>query len=133
MKTIKKASAIILALVLVLCTFAACSLFSPEKKLLGAWSDNAGVVGFEFKENNVVTVGANIIPGISGPTIDATYTVSKNENKQNVVTISYTLIVSVSTSYIFEVKDNVLTLTNVETGSQSVYTKAAAGAAAQQG
>ena len=64
MKTIKKASAIILALVLVLCTFAACSLFSPEKKLLGAWSDNAGVVGFEFKENNVVTVGANIIPGI---------------------------------------------------------------------
>ena len=128
MKTVKRTSAIILALVLIASVFTACSLpfGSPEKKLLGAWSDSAGVIGFEFKEGNIVSVGANIIPGISTPTLDATYTVSKNENKQNIVTISYTLIVTMSLSYVFEVNGDTLTLTNVDGGSPTIYTRATA-------
>ncbi len=129
MKTIKRTSAILLAICLVLSIFTACSLFSPAGKLIGAWRDSTGTMGYEFKKDNIVAITyADVtIPIINvkyDGTVDGTYTVAKNEAGAYVVTVNYTILSqTLSKSYYFDVQNSSLTLTDVEDGSQTVLMK----------
>lgn len=121
MSKIKKISAIALVLCVVVGVFAACSAL-PKKKLIGAWRDSTGTIGYEFKEDNLCTITyADVtVPILNfryNGTIDGAYTVDKRDDGNYYVTITYTILSkSVSESYMFKVDGGVLTLTGVESG-----------------
>lgn len=129
MKTIKRTSAIILALCLIISVFSACSLLNPASKLLGAWRDSTGTVGYEFKKDNIVSItyADFTIPIINvryDGTVDGTYSVKKNENGSYIVTVNYTILSqTLSKSYFFTVENNALTLSDTEDGTQTVLMK----------
>ena len=55
MKNLKKLAVVLLALVMVVTVFAACDIkLTPQQKILGAWRDSTGTMGYEFleKQNN---------------------------------------------------------------------------------
>lgn len=122
MSKIKKISALVLVMLLVVSVFSACS-FSPESKLMGAWRDSTGTVGYEFKENNicVITYADFTIPILNirhNGTIDGAYTTEKKDDGSYYVTLTYTVIAkSVTETYIFSVDGDVLTLTSPEDGT----------------
>ena len=129
MKTVKKASALLLTLCLVVSVFTACSLLSPAGKLIGAWRDSTGTMGYEFKKDGIVAITyADVtIPIINiryDGTVDGTYTVAKNESGAYVLTVNYTILSqTLSKSYYFDIDKSSLTLTDVDGGSQTVLMK----------
>ncbi|MBQ8504136.1 MAG: hypothetical protein IJ491_07655 [Clostridia bacterium] len=115
MKNVKRIAAVLLAVLVILTTFAACS--SPEKDIIGVWKDSTGMTGYEFKEGGLCTVTLLDIPTInlgSNGGIEGTYTVTKKEDENYYVTVTYTLLyTSVTDEFMFTVEDSVLTLTRV--------------------
>lgn len=123
MKHLKRLTAIVCVLCLVVTMFAACSA-SPQKKIIGAWRDSTGTVGYEFKEDNVcsITYADFTIPIVNiryDGTVPGTYTITKRDDGNYYVQIKYTVISSqIVEDYMFSVEGDALTLTEVESGEQ---------------
>ena len=126
MYKIKKISALALVMLVIVSVFSACA-FSPESKLMGAWRDSTGTVGYEFKENNicVITYADFTIPIINirhNGTINGAYTTEKKDDGSYYVTLTYTVIAkSVTETFIFSVDGDVLTLTSPEDGTSKTF------------
>ena len=124
MKNLKKLAVVVLALVMVVSVFAACDIkITPQQKIMGAWRDSTGTMGYEFLDNGIckITYADVVIPIINYPyngTIDGTYSITKDEADNYHVTIIYTILSkSMTKDYIFSVKDNALNLTDVTDGT----------------
>ncbi|MBO5937102.1 MAG: hypothetical protein J6Q79_05735 [Clostridia bacterium] len=120
MKSLKKLAVVLLAVVMVMSVFTACDIkITPEQKILGAWRDSTGTMGYEFKEDGIckITYADVVIPIINYPyngTIDGTYSITKDEADNYHVIITYTILSkSMNKDYIFTVKDSALTLTDM--------------------
>ena len=127
MKNVKRIAAVLLVAVMLLSTFAACGLFggSPEKKIIGVWRDSTGVSGYEFKEGGACVVTLADV-SIIDASINGTYSVTKGEDDNYYVSITYTVFYTSKTErYMFSVQDSSLTLTRVNDdgtfGSPVVY------------
>ena len=119
MKHIKKILVIALAALMVLTVFTACSA-SPEKKLIGSWRDSTGITGYEFKEDGKCVITFAEILFING-SVDGVYSVSKRDDGNYYVTITYTLHKkSFTEDYMFVVEDSSLTLTDTSDSSVTV-------------
>lgn len=119
---LKKITAIVLALAVVVCCFAACA-FTPEKKILGSWKDSTGVVALEFKEGGVCKISGNasaISSALSAISVDTegTYTVMKDEaTKEYHLTLNFTFLISIKLEYVItDISSDVLTLKSVDSG-----------------
>ena len=124
MKNLKRLAVVLLALVMVVSVFAACDIkITPEQKLLGAWRDSTGTMGYEFLENGAckITYADITIPIINityDGTVDGTYSVSKDDAGAYHVTVIYTILSkSVTKDYTFKVDGNALTLTDTADGT----------------
>lgn len=133
MKKAVRISAILLVLALALGMLAACTLpKSQEKQLIGKWVDTSKLEGgYEFTEDNklVITYSESalnipIIGQLIDGKIEGIYTTEKSDDT-NIVTLSYTVVnQSFSKRYEYSVKDNILTLTELENGKQTLYQRA---------
>ena len=57
MKNLKKIAVVLLAVLMVASVFTACDLkLTQEQKILGAWRDSTGTIGYEFLENNELLI-----------------------------------------------------------------------------
>ncbi len=127
MKNIKKAAALILAVIVVLMSFAACDLkITPEQKLIGSWRDSTGSMGYQFNEDGtcVITYADFTLPilGNINTSVNGVYTTEKRDDDNYYVTINYTLFTTTMTDeYMFTVDGSSLTLTNVEDSSVTVF------------
>ena len=124
MKNLKKLAVVLLAVALVVSVFAACDIkLTPQQKILGAWRDSTGTMGYEFLDNNLckITYADVTIPIINikyNGTVDGTYSVSKDDAGSYHVTIIYTILSkSITKDCIFSVDGNALTLTDVANGT----------------
>ena len=123
MKNLKKLAVVLLALVMVVTVFAACDIkLTPQQKILGAWRDSTGTMGYEFLENNVckITYADVTIPliGQYNGTVDGTYVVTKTEDGADRVSVTFTILASTITKeYNFAVNGNALNLTNIADGT----------------
>ncbi len=130
---LKKITAIALVLTVVVCCFAGCA-FTPDKKIIGSWKDSTGVFGIEFKDGGIVKLSGNasaISSLFSALSVDSegTYTVTKDENKQYHVTVTFKFIGEITREYIIsEVTSDVLTLKSVDGDGVLTLVKADASA-----
>ncbi len=126
MKNLKRTLVVLLSAIMVLSVFSACAI-TPEQKIMGSWRDSTGTMGYEFKENNacVITFLDITVPIVNLPyngSVDGTYQVTKREDGNYYVTITYTIFAaSITKDYLFSVEGNALTLTDVKDGTQTVY------------
>lgn len=106
----KKTVSILLVLVLALSLFASCS---AEKKIIGKWKCDTGLVGplsvettFDFKEDGKVAVST-----VAGLSLDSSYTIN-----EDTLTIDFGTILGISTvkAYTMNIEKDVLTLTDSE-------------------
>lgn len=142
MKNLKKIAVVLLAVLMVASVFTACDLkLTQEQKILGAWRDSTGTIGYEFLENNAckVTYADVTIPIINityDGTVDGTYTVSKNDSDALCLTVTYTILSkSITKNYTYTLEGNALTLTDTADGSVTTllaYTAPAESTAAAQ-
>lgn len=119
---LKKITAILLALSVIVCCFAACA-FTPAKKLIGSWKDSTGVVALEFKEDGVCKISGNasaISSALSAISVDTegTYTMVKDEaTKEYHLTLNFTFLIAIKLEYIVtDISSDVLTLKSVDSG-----------------
>lgn len=124
MKNLKKIAVVLLTLVMVVSVFAACDVkLTPEQKIKGAWRDSTGTMGYEFLDNGAckITYADVKIPVFNityDGTVDGTYSVTKNEEGEDHVTVIYTILSkSITKDYIFSVDGNALTLTDTADGT----------------
>ena len=124
MKSLKKIAVVLLAVVMVVSVFAACDIkITPQQKIMGAWRDSTGTMGYEFLDNNLckITYADIVVPFLNIPyngTVDGTYSVSKDEADNYHVTITFTILSkSITKDYIFTVDGNALNLTDVANGT----------------
>ena len=127
MKNLKKIAVVVLALVMVVSVFAACDLkLTPQQKILGAWRDSTGTMGYEFLENNAckITYADVTLPFINlnyDGTVDGTYSITKDEAGNYHVTIIFTILSkSITKDYIFSVDGNALQLSDTSDGTVTV-------------
>ena len=123
MSKIKKISALVLVMLLVVSVFSACA-FSPEAKLKGTWRDSTGNLGYTFMDNNIckVTLVDFTIPVINIPVTaeadKAAYIIEKKDDGNYYITITYSIFAKdITEVFTFAVDGDVLTFTNVEDGS----------------
>lgn len=136
MKNLKKIAVVILAVLMVASVFVSCDVkLTQEQKILGAWRDSTGTIGYEFLEAGAckITYADVTIPIINikyDGTVDGTYTVSKDENDVLHLNVTYTILSkSVTKNYTYTIDGNALTLTDTADGSVTVlmaYTDPAA-------
>lgn len=99
---------------------------STEKELkeaiLGKWTDNANLSGYEFLEDGIVKVTYFNMSSLNlEDIIDGTYTGTYSLDG-NRLTISYTIYSkAITKEYTVEIEDNILTLTSE--GDKSVYVR----------
>ena len=124
MKSLTKIAVVLLAAVMVVSVFAACDIkITPQQKIMGAWRDSTGTMGYEFLDNNLckITYADIVVPFLNIPyngTVDGTYSVSKDEADNYHVTITFTILSkSITKDYIFTVDGNALNLTDVANGT----------------
>ncbi len=92
-------------------------------KIIGAWTDNANLSGYEFLEGGIVKITYFNMSSINlEDVIDGTYTGTYTVNGDK-LTISYTIYSKATTKeYTVDVNDNLLTMTASD-GSKSVYVR----------
>ena len=127
MKNLKKLAVVLLAVIMVVSVFTACDIkITPQQKIMGAWRDSTGTIGYEFLENNAckVTYADVTIPIINlkyDGTVDGTYTISKDDAGNYHVTITFTILSkSMTRDYIFNVEGNALNLADTSDGTVTV-------------
>ncbi len=114
----------VLAIVMVLCTvavlFTACSAASPEKKLIGKWSESTGGLSFEFQEGNILTVealdGKSTLLNMLTDNIKGSYTVTKKDDGNYYLTITLSSIAAIGGEYRFDFEGETLNLKDPSTG-----------------
>lgn len=122
MKNLKRFVVVVLTLLVVVSAFTACDLkITQQQKLIGSWRDSTGTTGYEFKDGGacVITYADVNLPilGNINTSVDGTYSVTKKDDGNYYLTVTYTLITTVMTDeFIFNVDGNSLTLTNVKDG-----------------
>ena len=115
MKNLKRILAVALTVILVMTVFTAC-VKTPEKQILGSWRDSTQTMGYEFKENNAVTITFLdiTVPIVNLPykgTVEGTYQITEREDGNHYVTITYTVFAATITKdYMFTVEESALTL-----------------------
>lgn len=128
MKKIIRATAVLLVVLLAAGTLAACSLQPQSKQLVAKWTDSNNLSGYNFHDDGTVNITyINFtVPIVNMPfngTIDGSYTTEKVDGV-NYVTLNYTVwSKTIQKKYQYEVKDSVLTLTDPDNGSATVYIK----------
>lgn len=128
MKKIIRATAVLLVVLLAAGTLAACSLQPQSKQLVAKWTDSNNLSGYNFHDDGTVNITyINFtVPIINMPfngTVDGSYTTEKVDGV-NYVTLNYTVwSKTIQKKYQYEVKDSVLTLTDPDNGSATVYIK----------
>ncbi len=142
MKNLKKIAVVLLAVLMVASVFTACDVkLTQEQKILGAWRDSTGTIGYEFLENNVckVTYADVTVPFLNltyDGTVDGTYSVSKDDNGALHLDVTYTILSkSITKNYIYTIDGNALSLTDTADGSATTliaYTDSAATTTAAQ-
>ncbi len=128
MKNIKRVAVVVLAVLMVVSVFAGCDLkITQEQKILGAWRDSTGTIGYEFLENGAckITYADVTIPFINieyNGTVDGTYTLSKDDSGNQHLDITYTILSkSVTRNYTYVIDGNAITLTDTSDGSTTVF------------
>lgn len=97
---------------------------SSAEALIGKWSDSAQMSGYEFLSDGTVNVKYVdfTVPVLNIPiktSVPGSYTVSGDE-----VTVTHSIYgATISNTYRFSVRDNVLTLINTDDGNTSTYIK----------
>lgn len=104
------------------------STLYAEYEIKGSWRDSTGTTGYEFKDDGVCTVTfINVTLPLVGEydgSIDGVYTISKGEDGNMYVEISYTIPVisyTITNEYMMEVGSSTLTLTDPDSGSSTIY------------
>ncbi len=127
MKNLKKIAVVLLAVFMVVTVFTACDIkLTQEQKILGAWRDSTGTIGYEFLENNVckVTYADVTIPIINieyDGTVDGTYSVSKDDSGALHLDVTYTILSkSITKNYTYTLDGNALNLTDTADGTTTV-------------
>lgn len=119
MKKLKSIVAVLLAITVVAAIFTACSS-SPEKKLIGKWTDSTGDVTIEFQEGNVLTVqaldGKSSLLNLITDNIKGSYTTTKKDDGNYYITITVSSIAAISGEYMFVIEGETLTLKDPSTG-----------------
>ena len=128
MKNLKKVAVLLLAVIMVASVFTACDLkLTQEQKILGAWRDSTGTVGYEFKEGNIcsITYADVTVPVFNiryNGTVPGAYTIEEKEDGSYHVTITYTIIAkSISETYAFSVNGDTLNLTKLDDGTVKTF------------
>ncbi|MDD6022161.1 MAG: hypothetical protein ACI4GA_01800 [Acutalibacteraceae bacterium] len=128
MKKIIRATAVLLVILLTAGTFAACSLQPQSKQLVAKWTDSNNLSGYTFHEDGTVNITyINFtVPIVNMPfngTVDGSYTTEKVDGV-NYVTLNYTIwSKTIQKKYQYCIENSVLTLTDPDNGSQTVYIK----------
>ncbi len=137
MKNVKKVAVVLLAVIMVACVFTGCDLkLTQEQKILGAWRDSTGTIGYEFLEGGAckITYADVVIPIINieyNGTVNGTYSLSKDESGIQHLDVTYTILSkSITRNYTYAIDGNAITLTDTSDGSSTVllaYSGSAAG------
>ena len=127
MNMVKRASVIILSVLVILSAFTACGGKSPDKLIVGSWRDSTGTTGYEFKEDGscVITYADVVVPIINikyTGIANGTYSITKLEDGTYNVKIIYTIYnKTVTKEYKFTVENSALHLTDITDGTLTVY------------
>lgn len=125
MKKILRVLSVVLVAVVLVTSLTACTALSSYK-ILGSWRDSTGTTGYEFQKDNIVEitfvdVTLPLVGEFDG-SVDGIYTISKDDEGNQIVTITYTILTfSISNEYFFEISGSTLTLTDPEDGSSTTY------------
>lgn len=118
-KTLKFTS-LLLALVMMITLMAGCS--NPKKEIVGKWMDSASMSGYEFNEDGTVKViYVNLtIPVLNVPVSGSV--VGTYRLEEETLSITYSLYSrTYNKVYAYEFRDKALVLSELDTGSSSVY------------
>lgn len=117
MSKVKKISALVLVLCVIIAAFSACSA-SPQKKLIGSWRDSTGLVGYDFAEDNkckIVYADTVLLGRKITANIDGAYKLEKRDDGKYYVTITYTFFAtSFNEDYQITIDGSTLSMINVE-------------------
>ncbi|MFI3141322.1 MAG: hypothetical protein R3Y27_03315 [Clostridia bacterium] len=125
MKKILRVLSVVLVAVVLVTSLTACTALSSYK-ILGSWRDSTGTTGYEFQKDNIVEITFVDVTlpfvGEFNGSVDGIYTISKDDDGNQIVTITYTILTfSISNEYFFEISGSTLTLTDPEDGSSTTY------------
>ncbi len=99
-------------------------LQSPENLIVGEWKSESGVLSFVFKEDGTMSGNIDAILGVVS--VNGSYAIDEELGQ---LTITYSLYsISYTDTKTFVLSEDTLTLTDTQTGIQTVYTRASAAA-----
>ncbi len=129
MKHLKQITAIVLSLVLALSLLAGCGV-NVEKDIIGSWRESTGSLGYDFAEDGTVkihyldftipVIGTNLSSDLEG-----TYTLSKDDEGQYHLSLTYTLLANINEEYLVSIDHDILTMKHATTGNTYTLTRAA--------
>ncbi len=128
MKKIVKLTALLLVALLAVGTLAACNLQPQSKQLVARWTDSNNLSGYDFHDDGTVDITyINFtIPIVNMPfngNVSGSYTTEKVDDV-NYVTLNYTVFSkTIQKKYKYNIEESVLTLTDPDNGTQTVYIK----------
>lgn len=128
MKKIVKLTALLLVALLAVGTLAACNLQPQSKQLVARWTDSNNLSGYDFHDDGTVDITyINFtIPIVNMPfngNVSGSYTTEKVDDV-NYVTLNYTVFSkTIQKKYKYSIEESVLTLTDPDNGSQTIYIK----------
>lgn len=127
MNKIKRASVIVMCVIMILGVFTACGGKSPDELIIGSWRDSTGTTGYEFREDgSCEIVYADVYVPFFGTKVTGkavgTYSITKLEDDTYNVKLVYTILTkTLQKEYKFKVENNALYLTDITDGTTTVY------------
>lgn len=126
MRKMVKILALVLVLTLAVGTFAACSLKTQKKQLVGIWVMPNSTLGYEFRDDGTVKftlVGTGITIGDSElGTVEGKYFTEKEDGK-NIVRVTYKVIANIEKVFEYKVEGDKLTMTDIDSGNVYEYSR----------
>ncbi|MEI6580306.1 MAG: DUF5640 domain-containing protein [Eubacteriales bacterium] len=114
MKKIIGFAAIVMALAVLMTSFAGCMLL-PKQQILGKWKDSTGIIGYEFFDDGTSEFSVMGVP------VKGTYTM---DTKAETITMTGTVLIkTISLTYKYQFKESSLILTDEKTGNSVTYIK----------
>lgn len=128
MKNVKRVLAIVLAVCTIAVLFTACGK-SPQKQIIGKWTESSGVFAMEFHEENIITyevlnnqTQSSLLSGLVGmvndlvaKNIKGSYSIEKKDDGKYYITITFSSLASISGEYLLEFEGQTLTLKDPST------------------